>query len=50
MTAPTSDPLGTLLGVLDVQQVDDDTYTGGSLPQPGGRVFGGQVLLSLIHI
>jgi len=44
MTAPTSDPLGTLLDVLDVQQVDDDTYTGGSLPQPGGRVFGGQVL------
>ena len=44
MTAPTSDTLGTLLDVLDVQQVDDDTYIGGSLPQPGVRVFGGHVL------
>jgi acyl-CoA thioesterase II len=30
--------------VLSVQPVDDDTATGDSLPQPGGRIFGGQVL------
>jgi len=44
MSLPTSDPLQTVLGVLDVQLFDEDTYTGASLPQPGGRVFGGQVL------
>ena len=35
--------------VLDILRLDDDpsapdTFTGRSLPQPGGRVFGGQVL------
>jgi len=44
MSAPTSEPLQAVLDVLDVQQVDADTYTGTNLPQPGGRVFGGQVL------
>lgn len=36
--------LTKVLGVLDLEQVDDDTFTGTSVPQPGGRVFGGQVL------
>jgi acyl-CoA thioesterase-2 len=40
----TADPLRTLLDVLDVQRIDDTTFLGTSLPQPGGRVFGGQVL------
>jgi len=40
------DPTAALLTVLDVQpDVDEqDVYHGTSLPQPGGRVFGGQVL------
>ncbi|KGM12859.1 acyl-CoA thioesterase [Cellulomonas bogoriensis] len=38
------DPLRTVLDVLDVQRLDEDTFTGASLPKPGGRVFGGQVL------
>ena len=44
MTEPAPDPLRTVLDVLDVSRVDDDTFLGTSLPQPGGRVFGGQVL------
>lgn len=40
----TPDPLRTVLDVLDVEQIEEDTFTGSSLPQPGGRVFGGQVL------
>ena len=51
MTAPdptlpdgTPDPLTTVLRVLDVEELDTDLFRGGSLPQPGGRVFGGQVL------
>lgn len=38
------DPLRTVLDVLDLDQTDVDTFTGGNLHQPGGRVFGGQVL------
>ena len=44
MTTPTSDPLLTVLDVLDLEAVDADTFIGGSLRKPGGRVFGGQVL------
>src|SRR5687767_7450635 len=45
MTAPTArDPLQMVLDVLELDQVDEDTFTGSSLPKPGGRVFGGQVL------
>lgn len=39
-----ADPLRAVLDVLELTRVDDDTYVGASLPQPGGRVFGGQVL------
>lgn len=38
------DPLATVLDVLDTEEIDTDLYRGRSLPQPGGRVFGGQVL------
>ncbi|MBX9245927.1 acyl-CoA thioesterase II [Actinotalea ferrariae] len=44
MPAITPDPLTTVLDVLTLDRVDDDTFTGRSLPKPGGRVFGGQVL------
>lgn len=44
MPAITPDPLATVLEVLDLEQVDANTFTGRSLPKPGGRVFGGQVL------
>lgn len=44
MTTPTSDPLLTVLDVLDLEVVDADTFVGSSLRKPGGRVFGGQVL------
>lgn len=36
--------LSRVLDVLDLERVDETTFTGASLPQPGGRVFGGQVL------
>lgn len=39
-----TDPLRTVLDVLDLERLDPDTFTGASLPKPGGRVFGGQVL------
>ncbi len=42
--AATPDPLATVLDVLDVEELDTDLFRGRSLPQPGGRVFGGQVL------
>ena len=38
------DPLRTVLDALDLEQTDTDTFTGPNLTQPGGRVFGGQVL------
>jgi len=44
VTEPNPDPLRTVLDVLDVTQVDQDRFVGTSLRQPGGRVFGGQVL------
>ena len=40
----TPDPLRTVLDALDLEQTDPDTFTGGNLLRPGGRVFGGQVL------
>ncbi len=40
----TPDPLATVLDVLDIEELDTDLFRGRSLPQPGGRVFGGQVL------
>lgn len=44
MPAITPDPLTTVLDVLELEQTGDDTFVGQSLPKPGGRVFGGQVL------
>jgi acyl-CoA thioesterase-2 len=57
MTAPTPtppgdhapagdvpDPLARVLSALELEQVDDDHFTGPSLHRPRGRVFGGQVL------
>lgn len=40
------DPLANLLELLDLRPADDepDVYVGESLPQPHGRVFGGQVV------
>jgi len=45
---PPSDPVATLLDALDLDQVGPDTFTGGSLPQLNGRVFGGQVLAQAV--
>lgn len=39
-----SDAVDALLEVLRLRQEDEDTFTGGSLPQLNGRVYGGQVL------
>lgn len=36
--------MGRVLSALDLAQVDEDHFTGPSLHQPHGRVFGGQVL------
>lgn len=46
MTSPDTapDPLRTVLEVLELTPGEPDTFEGGSLPKPGGRVFGGQVL------
>ncbi|HWS59107.1 MAG TPA: acyl-CoA thioesterase II [Actinotalea sp.] len=44
MSEPGREPLAAALEVLRLEQVDADTFVGGSLPLPGGRVFGGQVL------
>jgi acyl-CoA thioesterase II len=53
MTAPTpsappagsaGEPMARLLTALRLDQVDEDHFTGPSLHQPHGRVFGGQVL------
>lgn len=38
------DPLVRALRVLELEQLDRDTFTGGSMPMPHGRVYGGQVL------
>jgi acyl-CoA thioesterase-2 len=45
-TEPTADPTRALLEILDVgpDPFEPDAFTGRSLPQPSGRVFGGQVL------
>ena len=40
----THDTVRTVLDVLEIEQVDENRFVGTSLPQPGGRVFGGQVL------
>ncbi|WP_282945931.1 acyl-CoA thioesterase [Cellulomonas endometrii] len=40
-----ADPIAGLLGILDVAAADGaDRFTAHSLPKPGGRVFGGQVV------
>lgn len=36
--------LRTVLAALELTETAPDTFVGTSLPQPGGRVFGGQVL------
>jgi acyl-CoA thioesterase II len=41
---PSSDALTRVLSALQLDRVDDDHFTGPSLPRPRGRVFGGQVL------
>jgi len=38
------DPIQNLLAVLDLSATGDDSFTATSLPQPSGRVFGGQVI------
>lgn len=48
-TPTGEDALRTVMEVLEVRPVadpttDDDVFVAGSLPKPGGRVFGGQVL------
>jgi len=48
MSSPAVGPLDTVLRVLDLEQVDADTFTGSNLPLPGGRVFGGQVLAQAV--
>lgn len=41
-------PLKRVMEVLDLEQVDEDTFTGSSLHQIHGRVYGGQVLAQAI--
>ena len=36
------------LAALDIERTDEDTFVGHNLRQPGGRVFGGQVLAQTI--
>ncbi len=38
------DPLGAVLAALELEQRDENTFVGRSLPQLHGRVYGGQVL------
>src|SRR5699024_7903518 len=38
------DPLGAVLAALELEQVEENTFVGRSLPQLHGRVYGGQVL------
>jgi acyl-CoA thioesterase-2 len=43
--ARSADPIAGLLGILDVAPADGrDRFVAHSLPKPGGRVFGGQVV------
>ncbi|UFU04063.1 acyl-CoA thioesterase II [Ruania suaedae] len=46
MTEPVEQPmpLTAVLAALDLEQTDEDTFVGASLPQLHGRVYGGQVL------
>ena len=44
MSAEAVDPLGAVLTALELEQVDENTFVGRSLPQLHGRVYGGQVL------
>lgn len=46
MTEPR--PLEDVLAVLDLTAAGEDTFTGSSLPQLHGRVYGGQVLAQAI--
>ncbi len=43
-----TNPLDHALEVLNLDQVDEDTFTGTSLPQLHGRVYGGQVLAQAV--
>lgn len=47
-TTDDSHPLANVFKVLDLTQEDDDTFTGTSLPQMHGRVYGGQVLAQAV--
>lgn len=40
----TTDPMRPVLDILRLEATETDVFTGSSLPQPSGRVFGGQVL------
>ena len=40
----TTDPMKPVLDILRLETTAPDVFTGSSLPQPSGRVFGGQVL------
>src|SRR3954454_19482470 len=40
----TTDPMKPVLDILRLTSTDPDVFGGSSLPQPSGRVFGGQVL------
>lgn len=40
----TTDPMRPVLDILRLEATGTDVFTGSSLPQPSGRVFGGQVL------
>lgn len=42
--APPAEVAQGLLDLLDLRQVDDGIFEGYSNPQPGGHVFGGQVM------
>ena len=42
--AAEPDPISHVLACLDLRRVDEDTFTGWSIPQVHGRVYGGQVL------
>jgi len=42
--ATDEEPLGSVLRTLRLRRVGTDEFTGGSLPQVTGRIYGGQVL------
>lgn len=48
LSAEGPDAVASLLDALDLRQVDPDTFSGHSLPQLNGRVYGGQVLAQAV--